>query len=120
MEARVARESMGLSQKEASALLRMQGMGNLRLNEKIIADSRKILSQGSDHEKFIMTPIEDTGTVGQMFDFQNNKIYAYCSFDTVRNIYREIIAENQYQLIEATVGQRKIGESLKDRFNILR
>jgi hypothetical protein len=43
-----------------------------------------------------MTPIEDSGTVGKMFTFQNNKIYAYCSFDTVRNIYREIIAENQF------------------------
>lgn len=67
-----------------------------------------------------MTPIEDSGIVGKMFTFQNNKIYAYCSFDTVRNIYREIIAENQFQLIEQTVGSKKIGESLKDRFNILR
>jgi hypothetical protein len=36
MEVSVARESLKLSQKEASALLKMQGMGNLKLDEKIL------------------------------------------------------------------------------------
>ena len=65
----ITAQNSGLNFKNASALLKMNGMGNIKLDEKIVQDAKRRLNPGGDQEKYMMTPIEDGEDVGSMFDF---------------------------------------------------